>query len=73
MFNPPHPGTILKELCIEPLGQTTIGKVTNSFEITRKTLSFVINAKSGISSAMAIRLAKRFCNTSPEYWLNLQQ
>ena len=72
MFNPPHPGTILKELYLEPLG-LTVTVVASSLGVSRRTLSFLINEKSGVSSAMAIRLSIAFPNTSAEYWLNLQQ
>lgn len=72
MFNPPHPGSILKELYLEPLNLTVTGAAL-SLGVTRKTLSFLINEKSGISFSMAIRLSVAFPTTSPEYWLNLQQ
>jgi addiction module HigA family antidote len=72
MFNPPHPGTILKELYLEPLN-LTITETSLSLGVTRKTLSFVINEKANISSSMAIRLSVALPNTCPEYWLNLQQ
>lgn len=72
MFNPPHPGSVLKELYLDPLN-LTVSEASLSLGVTRKTLSFLINEKSGISSAMAIRLSTAFSNTNPEYWLNLQQ
>jgi hypothetical protein len=72
MFNPPHPGSILKELYLEPLN-LTVTEASISLGVTRKTLSFLTNEKSNISSAMAIRLSVALPNTSPEYWLNLQQ
>jgi len=72
MFNPPHPGSILKELYLEPLN-LTITEASLSLGVTRKTLSFLVNEKSNISSNMAIRLSAAFRNTNPEYWLNLQQ
>jgi antitoxin HigA-1 len=71
MHNPPHPGEILKELYIEPLG-LTITEVARGLGVNRKTLSELINGKSGISPEMAIRLARAF-TTTPESWLNLQQ
>ena len=56
MFNPPHPGSILKELYLEPLN-LTVTEASLSLGVTRKTLSFLTNEKSNISSAMAIRLS----------------
>lgn len=71
MHNPPHPGEILKELYIEPLN-LTIAEVAKGIGVSRKSLSEMINGKYGISTEMAIRLAKAF-STTPESWLNLQQ
>ena len=71
MHNPPHPGEILKDLYIIPLN-LTITEVAVGLHVARKTLSELINGKYGISSDMAIRLAKAF-STTPESWLNLQQ
>lgn len=71
MHNPPHPGEVLKELYIKPL-HLTIAEVAKGIGVTRKSLSELVNAKHGISTDMAMRLAKAF-STSPESWLNLQQ
>lgn len=71
MHNPPHPGKILKEFYIKPLN-LTITEVAKRINVSRKSLSEIINGKYGISPDMAIRLAKAF-STTPESWLNLQQ
>jgi len=71
MNNPVHPGKILKEMYIEPLG-LTVTAAAKSLGVTRKTLSELINSRSGMSTVMALRLSKAF-DTSPEYWLNMQQ
>jgi addiction module HigA family antidote len=70
MHNPPHPGEIIKEICIEPLG-LTVTKAAESLGVTRKTFSMLLNGKSGISPEMALRLSKVFGRT-PEGWLRLQ-
>ncbi len=70
MHNPPHPGDILKELCLEPLG-LTVTEAAKGLGISRKTLSAILNGKSGISPEMAVRLSIAF-NTSSESWLNQQ-
>ncbi len=70
MKNPPHPGEIIRDLCIEPLG-LTITQAAQGLGVTRKTLSQVLNRRSGISPEMAIRLSKAF-GRSPESWLALQ-
>jgi len=70
MYNPPHPGEIIREFCIEPLG-LTVTETSKAIVVTRKTLSALLNGRSGISSEMALRLSKVF-GRSPEGWLKLQ-
>jgi len=70
MKNPPHPGEIIKDLCIEPLG-LSVTQVALELGVSRKNLSQVLNGRSGISPEMAIRLSKAF-GRSPESWLALQ-
>jgi len=70
MHNPPHPGEIIKELCLEPLG-LTVTDAAKGLGISRKTLSCILNGKTGISPEMAVRLSIAF-NTSSESWLNQQ-
>ncbi|MBU0679717.1 MAG: HigA family addiction module antidote protein [Verrucomicrobia bacterium] len=70
MHNPPHPGEILRELCLEPL-EITVTDAAEALGVSRKTLSAILNGRSGISPEMALRLAKAF-NTTPESWLNQQ-
>ncbi len=70
MYNPPHPGEILKELCLEPLG-ISVTRAAEALGVSRKTLSAVLNGRSGISPEMAIRLSLAF-DTTPESWLNQQ-
>ncbi len=70
MHNPPHPGEIIKELCLEPLG-LSVTEAAEALGVSRKTLSSIINGKSGISPEMAVRLSIAF-DTSSESWLNQQ-
>lgn len=70
MHNPPHPGAIIKELCLVPLG-LTVTDAAKALNVSRKTLSGIINGKAGISPEMAVRLSIAF-NTSSESWLNQQ-
>ncbi len=70
MHNPPHPGQIIKELCLEPL-ELTVTETAKGLGISRKTLSSILNGKAGISPEMAVRLSIAF-NTSSESWMNLQ-
>jgi antitoxin HigA-1 len=70
MFDPPHPGEIVREECLIPLG-LTVTKAASVLGVTRQALNNLINEKSGISPEMAIRLEKAF---GPEagFWLRLQ-
>lgn len=70
MHNPPHPGEIIKELCLEPLG-ITVTEAAKALGISRKTLSSIINGKAGVSPEMAVRLSIAF-HTSSESWVNQQ-
>ena len=70
MHNPPHPGLIIKELCLEPLWVTSTD-AAKALGVSRKTLSSIINGKAGISPEMAVRLSIAF-NTSSESWMNQQ-
>jgi len=70
MHNPPHPGEILRELCLEPLG-LSVTRAAKALGVSRKTLSTILNERAGISPEMAIRLSKAF-DTSAESWLNQQ-
>lgn len=70
MHNPPHPGEIIKELCLDPL-ELTITDAAKGLGISRKTLSSIINGKAGISPEMAVRLSIAF-DTSSESWINQQ-
>ena len=67
MFNPPHPGETVRELCLEPLG-LTVTDAAKGLGVSRKTLSSLLNGRFGISPEMAIRLSKAF-GGSPESWL----
>ena len=70
MHNPPHPGEVLRELCLEPLG-LSVTEAARALGVARKTLSAILNGHSGISPEMAIRLGKAF-DATPESWLNQQ-
>ena len=69
-FNPPHPGEILSELWLKPLGLSITAAATQ-LNISRKTLSEIVNARAGISAEMALRLELAF-GKSAESWLGHQ-
>jgi addiction module HigA family antidote len=70
-MKPLHPGEILNDLYLGPLGLSQQA-VADNLGITRKTLSMLLNGHQGISAEMALRLARAF-GTSPDLWLNLQR
>ena len=70
MVNPPHPGEIIREFCIDPLN-LSVTEAADALGVTRKTLSTLLNGRAGISPEMALRLSKVFGRT-PEGWLRLQ-
>ena len=70
MKNPPHPGRIVRQDCIEPLGLTITG-AAKALGITRQALNNLVNGKAGISAEMAVRIAKAF-GGSADMWLRLQ-
>ncbi|MGA2596218.1 MAG: HigA family addiction module antitoxin [Bryobacteraceae bacterium] len=70
MKHPPHPGLVVLQECIEPLGLTITGAAA-ALGVTRNTLSELVNGKRGISPEMAVRLSKVF-GGNEEGWL-LQQ
>ncbi len=70
MHNPPHPGQVVRELCLEPLG-LTVTAAAKGLGLSRKALSELLNGRSGISPEMAIRLSKAF-GGSAESWLRQQ-
>ena len=67
---PTHPGEVLREDVIKPLG-LTVTQAARDLGVSRKTLSELINQKAALSPEMALRIAKA-TNTSPESWLNMQ-
>ncbi len=70
MHNPAHPGEILRELYLKPLG-ITITQVAESLGVTRKHVSTIVNGRAPITPDMAVRLTMAF-RTEPEIWVNMQ-
>ena len=70
MKNPAHPGRIIRNACLEPLG-LSVTEGAKILGVSRQALNNVINGKAGISPEMAIRLTKAFGSTA-ETWLRMQ-
>ncbi|PCI69120.1 MAG: addiction module antidote protein, HigA family [Piscirickettsiaceae bacterium] len=71
MHNPAHPGEILKELVITPL-ELTITDASEHLNVSRKTLSKILNGRGAITPEMALRLELAFKKPSADHWLRLQ-
>lgn len=67
MKSPPHPGRVILQECIEPLG-LSITEAATALGVTRNTLSELVNGKRGVSPEMAVRIAKVFGGTE-DGWL----
>jgi antitoxin HigA-1 len=70
MNNPPHPGRIVRQDCIEPLG-LTVTAAAEALGVTRQALNNLVNGTSGISPEMAVRIVGTF-GGSAELWLRVQ-
>lgn len=70
MKNPAHPGRVVRNACLEPLG-LSVTEGAKVLGVTRLALNNVLDGKAGISPEMAIRLSKAFGST-PECWLQMQ-
>jgi addiction module HigA family antidote len=71
MHNPAHPGEILKELVIDPLG-LSVTEAAHHLGVSRKTLSKVLNGRGRVTPEMALRLEMTFGNPDAAHWLRLQ-
>jgi addiction module HigA family antidote len=68
MYNPPHPGEVIREY----LGEMTVSAAAEHLGVSRVTFSRVLNGKAAVSPEMAVRLAAAFGTSSPEVWLRMQ-
>lgn len=69
--NPSHPGEVLKELYLIPLGFGAIA-LANELHVPRTRIERLVKCETSVSADTAMRLAK-FFGTTPEYWMNLQR
>lgn len=68
---PSHPGGILKRQYLEPL-EISLSGLARNLDVSRKTVSKIVNERGSITADMALRLSRAF-DTTPQFWLNLQQ
>lgn len=67
---PPHPGEILAEEFLQPLGLSQ-SELARRVGVSFQRVNELVNGKRGITADTALRLARLF-RTSPEFWMNLQ-
>ena len=68
---PVHPGEILREEFLKPLGLTQ-AQLAEELGINLKVIDELVNEKRSISPELAVKLAERF-ETSTEFWLRFQE
>ncbi|WP_305790634.1 HigA family addiction module antitoxin [Candidatus Endoriftia persephone] len=69
-MRPIHPGEILREEYLEPLGMSANALAT-ALRVSAPRINDVVRERRGITVDTALRLARYF-NTTPMYWMNLQ-
>jgi len=67
---PTHPGEILKEDFLSPLGITQT-ELAKALKTSFRTINEILNEKRSVSPDMALRLSRYF-GTSPDVWIGLQ-
>lgn len=70
MHDHPHPGELLKEDVLEPLG-LSIREAAEQLGMSRVSLSRVVNGRAGISPDLAVRLERAGVSTA-RFWMTLQ-
>jgi addiction module HigA family antidote len=68
--NPTHPGEMLKEEFLIPMGITQ-RELAYGINVPYQRINELVNGKRGITPSTALRLAKYFGNT-PGFWMNMQ-
>ena len=69
--SPSHPGEVLAELYLEPLGMGAI-ELARRLHVPRTRIERLLKSDTGLSADTALRLSAFFGNTA-EFWMNLQR
>ncbi len=67
---PVHPGEVLREEFLEPLGITQV-ELADRLDIPFQRVNLIVNEKRAVTPDTALRLSKLF-GTSVDFWMNLQ-
>lgn len=70
LMPPIHPGEVLREDFLTPMGLTQY-RLAKAIHVPPRRVNEIIQGKRGISADTALRLARYF-GTSVEVWMNLQ-
>lgn len=70
-MRPVHPGEILREEYLKPL-EMSANSLAEALHLTATRINDIVREQRGVTPDTAMRLARYF-NTTPEFWLNLQQ
>lgn len=70
ILDPPHPGRLVRQECLESLGLTVTEGAT-ALGVSRQALNNLVNGRAGVSAEMAVRLAYAF-GGGAETWLRMQ-
>ena len=71
MQNPSHPGEVLVQLYLEPLGMSAI-ELARRLHVPRTRIERLVKGDTALTVDTAMRLSTFFCNTA-EFWMNLQR
>lgn len=71
LVSPSHPGEVLQELYLTPLGLSAIA-LAKRIHVPRTRIERLVKGETSLTADTAMRLAKVF-GTTPEYWMNLQR
>jgi addiction module HigA family antidote len=71
LINPSHPGEVLQELYLAPLGLSPIA-LAKRIRVPRTRIERLVRGETAVSADTAMRLGRVF-GTTAEYWMNLQR
>jgi addiction module HigA family antidote len=71
LVNPSHPGEVLQELYLVPLGLSALA-LARRIHVPRTRIERLVKGETAVSADTAMRLGRVF-GTTPEYWMNLQR
>lgn len=70
MLTPIHPGEIIREDVLEPLGMS-VNQLAKALHVDTPRLNEIVRGRRGITADTALRLG-RYLGSSAKFWLNLQ-